>query len=110
MDIKNKESAAARLHQFVVYAKKEKMIKSIRNFEDECGLCNGYLNNALNASPGSIGSENISRIVEKFPMLNVYWLCTGKGNMLNYEGEEKEYKEVMSLISELQNAVKKMRQ
>lgn len=106
----NKESAATRLHTFVMYAKKEKMIKSVRNFEDECGLSNGYINSSLNASSGSIGSDSIARIVEKFPMLNVHWLCTGKGNMLNYEGKEKEYKEVMSLISELQNAVKKMRQ
>lgn len=106
--MRNKESAAIRLRKFVMYAKKEKIIKSIRNFEDECGLSNGYLNNALNASPGNIGSDSIARIVEKFPMLNIYWLCTGKGDMLNYEGKEKEYKEIMRLITKLQNAVRKM--
>lgn len=105
---KNKKSAAARLRQFVMYAKSEKIIKSMRNFEDECGLSNGYLNNALYSNSGSIGSENIARIVEKFPMLNIHWLCTGKGNMLNYGGREKEYKEIMTLITKLQNAVKKM--
>ena len=41
-------------------------------------------------------------------MLNIYWLCTGKGDMLNYKEKEKEYKEIMTLISKLQNAVKKM--
>lgn len=107
--MKKKESAAARLHQFVTYAKKEKMVKSARNFEDECGLSNGYLNSSMNSSSGNIGSDSISRIIEKFPMLNVYWLCTGKGDMLNYEGKEKEYKEVMSLISKLQDAVKRMK-
>lgn len=106
--MKNKESAAIRLHKFVMYAKKEKIIKSVRNFEDECGLSNGYINNALNASSGNIGSDSIARIVEKFPMLNIYWLCTGKGDMLNYEGKEKEYKEIMRLITKLQNAVRKM--
>lgn len=80
----------------------------MRNFEDECGLSNGYLNNALYSNYGSIGSESIARIVEKFPMLNIHWLCTGKGNMLNYGGREKEYKEIMTLITKLQNAVKKM--
>ncbi len=104
----NKESAAIRLHKFVMYAKSEKIIKSVRNFEDECGLSNGYLNNALHASSGGIGSDNIARIIEKFPMLNIYWLCTGKGDMLNYKEKEKEYKEIMTLISKLQNAVKKM--
>lgn len=106
--MRNKESASIRLREFVMYAKKEKIIKSVRNFEDECGLSNGYLNNALNASSGSIGSDSIARIVEKFPMLNIYWLCTGKGDMLNYGGREKEYKEIMMLITKLQNAVRKM--
>lgn len=109
MQMGNKESAVVRLHKFVMYAKGEKMIKSVRNFEDECGLSNGYLNNALYSNSGSIGSDNIARIVEKFPMLNIYWLCTGKGDMLNYEGKEKEYKEIMKLISKLQNAVRKMK-
>lgn len=108
ISMKNKESAAIRLHKFVMYAKKEKIIKSVRNFEDECGLSNGYINNALYASSSNIGSDIIARIVERFPMLNISWLCTGKGDMLNYEGKEKEYKEIMRLITKLQNAVKKM--
>lgn len=105
---KSEDTTAKRLHRFVKYVKSEKMIKNARNFEDICGLSNGYLNNALHANAGNLGSENIARIVDKFPMLNIYWLCTGKGEMLNYEGKEKEYQEVMLLISKLQEAVQKM--
>ena len=31
---------------------------------------------------GAIGTDIIARIVDKFPELNVKWLCTGKGNMI----------------------------
>ena len=107
--MENKDNAALRLRQFVMYAKREKLIKSIRQFEGICGLSNGYVNVYLRKDHGNLGSDNIGRIAKNFPMLNLYWLCTGEGEMLNYGSREREYKEVMDIISELQEAVKKLR-
>ena len=48
-------------------------------FESNVGLANGYLNN----NKGSIGTNQIAKIVSRYPVLNINWLVTGEGTMLN---------------------------
>lgn len=48
------------------------------NFEKHTGISVGYFNKVK----GSIGSDTIMKIVDKFPELNIDWLITGKGSML----------------------------
>lgn len=48
-------------------------------FEKKVGIANGYISH----NKGSIGSEIISKISESYPELNMDWLLTGKGNMIN---------------------------
>ena len=50
--------------------------------ERACGIANGYLNKQTKGK-GTIGSEIIERITEKYSDLNVTWLLTGKGQMLS---------------------------
>jgi transcriptional regulator with XRE-family HTH domain len=51
------------------------------NFEKNCGIANGYLSKQMKGK-GSIGSEIINKIKEKYKDLNITWLLTGEGQML----------------------------
>lgn len=50
-------------------------------FERTCGIANGYLKKQMKGK-GTIGSDIVERITEKYRDLNVTWLLTGKGQML----------------------------
>lgn len=69
------------------------------NFEKHTGISSGYFNKIK----GSIGSDTILKIADKFPELNLDWLITGKGEMLkpisnapsiNYECKGSPYYDV----------------
>ncbi|WP_299764591.1 hypothetical protein [uncultured Dokdonia sp.] len=51
---------------------------TIKAFERSINASNGYINNITR----SISLEKIDLIVEKYPILNIEWLLTGKGDML----------------------------
>lgn len=59
-------------------------------FERTCGIANGYLKKQMKGK-GSIGSEIVERITDKYKDLNITWLLTGKGQMLlvNYPLNEQ---------------------
>lgn len=50
-------------------------------FERTCSIANGYLKKQMKGK-GSIGSEIVERITEKYKDLNITWLLTGKGHMI----------------------------
>ena len=66
-------------------------------FERNCGIANGYLKKQMKGK-GSIGSEIIERITEKYKDLNVTWLLTGKGQMLS--GNKYIQSDLVSAIAE----------
>lgn len=45
-------------------------------FEERVGFSNGYINNVK-----SIGSDKLNKIITEYPLLNLEWLITGKGEM-----------------------------
>lgn len=47
-------------------------------FEKNCGISNGTVNNIKDG----VSSPNISKIVKRYPELNLEWLITGNGTML----------------------------
>lgn len=51
---------------------------TMKAFEQSINASNGYINNITR----SISLEKIDLIVEKYPLLNIEWLLTGKGDML----------------------------
>lgn len=64
------------------YARDKGVVKGENSFEAYCELSNRYIYNSIRNGKGAIGTDIIARIVDKFPELNVKWLCTGKGNMI----------------------------
>lgn len=62
---------------------------SAYNFEKTCGIANGYLKKQAKGK-GTIGSEILEKILDKYRDLSLSWLITGKGNMLleTYSDEE----------------------
>lgn len=71
-----------RLMQFIEHAG-----LSARQFDISIGASNGYTLR-MRKNHASIGSDVIENIVATYPQLNLIWLITGEGEMLN---PEKEY-------------------
>lgn len=53
---------------------------SVRKFEEECGLKRGNISNMSDDS--SIGSDKLSKIIDRYSNINIEWLLTGSGEML----------------------------
>lgn len=69
-----------RIKEYILY----KGIR-INQFEQSCGLSNGYINQIKK----SIGDEKLKAISLRFPDLNISWILTGIGNMI--QDQEIEY-------------------
>ncbi|MBA4167445.1 MAG: hypothetical protein H0X41_07885 [Chitinophagaceae bacterium] len=52
-----------------------------RTFERSCNIANGYLTKQTRGK-GTIGSEILEKISDKYIDLSLTWLITGKGSML----------------------------
>lgn len=59
---------------------------SISEFEKSIKVSNGYVNSITK----SIQPDKLSLIVDKYPLINIYWLLLGKGDMLLPSGEPHE--------------------
>ncbi len=57
---------------------------TVSAFEKSIGVANGYVNSISK----SIGIEKICRILEKYPILDLEWLLTGKGDMLRVDSAQ----------------------
>ena len=67
-------SVKERIKEYVKYKK-----MTIRYFEATIGVSNGYVSSMRN----SIGVDKLEEISDLYPDLNISWLMTGKGPMLN---------------------------
>ena len=61
------------------------LLRSVSAFERVCGLSNKYISNMARSDRGSYGVDILDRIYDTFPILNLEWAVTGKGNMLKRE-------------------------
>lgn len=52
-------------------------------FELEIGLSNGYIHNLIKKN-SSVGTGILNKIHKYYPELNVLWVITGEGQMLNF--------------------------
>lgn len=51
---------------------------SIRQFEEECDMCNGYIQHMRKG----VGKSKLENILNRYPQLNREWLLYGEGEML----------------------------
>ena len=59
---------------------------SMRAFEETCGLGRGNISNM--SQEGGIGSDKLTKIIDAFPKVDLYWLLTGEGDMLKSDKYE----------------------
>lgn len=77
-----------RLFTFIEYCN-----LSARQFDLSIGASNGY-SLRMRKNKASIGSDVIENIVKVYPQLNLVWLITGEGTMLNPDKELLRSKEL----------------
>lgn len=75
-----------RLRQFVKWGQLNGLCRTENDFERKCNLSPKYIANNSHSGKGNIGTEMLGRIVRVFPQLNLAWICTGEGPMLNQGG------------------------
>lgn len=73
-----------RLYQYIEYKE-----LSFYGFERGCGMANGYLKKQ-HKGKGTVGSDMLEKIHKSYIDLNVMWLLTGEGPMLEEAPETNE--------------------
>lgn len=80
--------------------------KGVANYraEQECGLSNGLIKNALSAG-SSLGSDKLEKILSTYTELSAEWLLRGVGSMLLDDrqqsgGENNKYFVICKLLLE----------
>lgn len=105
------EKVIDRLLRFVKYLKEKGYVKSKSDFERSCGLSHNYLHNTLVNTKSSIGTDHLAKIHDKYPMLNLTWVITGKGSMISLVpdiGYKEAYFTLRGKIEELQRIAQKL--
>lgn len=71
-----------RLKEFAEHLKKTHKVQNMGEFEANCGLAKKYISNSI-LQNGNIRADTLSLIYNAYPFLNLTWLITGEGNMIN---------------------------
>lgn len=112
MDANSELTPILRLRKFVAWARMQGLCKSEYDFERQCGLSAKYIRNNVSNGKGDIGSKILGRIVNAYPQLNLVWLCTGKGQMIQGIDGGIDYKlaydGAMAHISALNKIIEKI--
>lgn len=84
-------TVSERFYRFMTY----QQVKP-RRVEQLCGLSNGYLGKQRK-NKGSFGGTVLHKIEKHFPQLNMTWLLSGEGNMMNTKYHEVNSEELTSV-------------
>lgn len=102
-----------RLREFVKWGQLNGLCRSENDFERKCNLSPKYIANNSYSGKGNIGTEMLARIIRVFPQLNLAWICTGEGTMLNQAGNnllhgdyKQAYEAAMKQIEALNRILK----
>ena len=87
-----------RIKQFAEYKE-----ISMRRFCKIAGIANGGFTKVK-----SVGSENLLKIYNAFPDVNLTWLITGKGEMLDNHAQTADNKFAMELIGKKEAEIKSL--
>lgn len=104
------ERVIERLVKFAEWCRKGNICKSKSDFERMCGLAHNYLYNTLYNTKRSLGVDIIIKVHNKFPMLNVTWVITGKGAMITQEPDEgyrEGYENMVKKMQEIQKIIER---
>ena len=85
-----------RIKQFAEYKE-----VSMRRFCEIAGIANGGFTKVK-----SVGSENLLKIFNAFPDVNLTWLITGKGEMLDSHAQTADNKFAMELLEKKEAEIK----
>ena len=100
------EKAVDRMMAFAKWCKETGLVKSRYEFEALCGLSRNYLNDTRIHSRGNIGVEIVEKVYNRFPMLNISWIVTGRGDMIaSLKSEEKVAATNARLIDRINRAI-----
>jgi hypothetical protein len=85
-----------RLNEFI-----ESLGLSTRAFEIKISASNGLIRKAITNNT-DIQSKWLTNIIDNYPQLNIIWLLTGRGNMINenIDNHEKNEKASLDLLEE----------
>lgn len=72
------------------------VVKNMLSFEKICSMSRCYVRNLMATGAGNPSIEVAANIYEVFPLVNLEWLVTGKGNMWGKRNEDDE------LVAEIQ--------
>lgn len=64
-----------------------KAIRSMRVFEDACGLSQRYIKNLYLTEHGNPGVETVAQIYRAFKGINLEWLVLGDGKMFKVDDD-----------------------
>lgn len=114
-NINKKESTPLlRLRDFIQWAQDNGLCKTFYDFEKQCGLSPRYIANSTANGKGDISTAILGKIITKYPMLNLVWLCTGEGEMFHggvrmdyYKAYKEKCRDVDVLKSKL-SAIKEI--
>ena len=87
-----------RIKQFAEYKE-----VSMRRFCEIAGIASGGFTKVK-----SVGSENLLKIFNAFPDVNLTWLITGKGEMLDNNAQTADNKFAMELIEKKDAEIKSL--
>lgn len=87
-----------RIKQFAEYKE-----VSMRRFCEIAGIANGGFTKVK-----SVGSENLLKIFNAFPDVNLTWLITGKGEMLDNNAQTADNKFAMELIEKKDERIEEL--
>lgn len=82
---KNQNRPVDRIRALAQFYIDHKVIRSVRVFEEACGLSQRYIKNLYLTEKGNPGVETIAQIVRKFNGINLEWLVLGEGKMFNVD-------------------------
>lgn len=65
------------------------------NFESKVGWSNGYINNTKN-----ISADKLKPVINEYPQLNINWLITGKGEMIDHSFRSDLNEQAIETVAE----------
>jgi hypothetical protein len=81
---------------------------SPHSFERNINLSNGYYAKQLK-NLGSVGSDILIKINNHFPDLNILWILTGEGQMINEDESEATESQVDEFVVRYESESKRMK-